>query len=80
MVAVDGARILYAACHRGGGKGSTLAPLELLDPAARRIGGRSIRKFFCVHVPPKFVVVKRAEELNITILRSTQLLYPTCFD
>jgi len=81
VVAVDGVRIAYFSCKRGGAKAKLATTLEEIDARARRLGGSFTRRFLCLYVPqPPPAVERRAKELDIRIVTAHQLATPGVFD
>lgn len=84
IVAVDGPRIAYFSCKRGGTRSRLVPALDELDARARAIGGNFTRRFFAVYLPPTGVTAaslrRRAMELRgIQILTRENIYSPEAF-
>lgn len=84
IVAVDGVRIAYFSCKRGGLKARLVPLLDELDNRARSIGGHFTRRFLAIYKAPSGQnaanLRKRAKELNgIEIITPSDLDSPEAF-
>lgn len=77
LLAVDGVRIAYFSCKRGGARGKLMRQLEEMNASAERLGGRFVSKFFCVYLPPLGAygreLTVRARSLGIRLVTRNDL-------
>lgn len=78
VVAVDGVRVAYFSCKRGGRGAKLSRQLEEMDASARRLGGHFVSKFFCVYQAPgagiRESIFDRARSLGVRVVTRTDLL------
>ena len=83
IVGVDGVRLAYFSCKRGGSKGKMGRALEELESSARRLGGGFSRKFMCIGLPPtrqQFDVLRaRGKELGTRLVVGRDLHLPQSY-
>ncbi len=84
LLAVDGVKIAYFSCKRGGARGKLMRQLEEMSASAKRLGGSFVSKYFCVYLPPEGVVRDslegRAKALGIKLITRSTLQDCSGFD
>lgn len=83
ILAVDGVRLCYVSCKRGGAKAKLLPLLEEVRSRANRIGGTFSRRFLAVWDPPRNRTAanleQRARELGIRLITRETIGSPNAF-
>lgn len=78
VLAVDGVRIAYFSCKRGGGGAKLTRQLEEMHASAERLGGRFVTKYFCVCLPlppsKRNDLYDRAGQLGVRIVTGDMIL------